>query len=150
MAAKTANVRIPIFHFIRQNADVKKGFVTMAIISLPQPTHINSNANIPLRSPGRLKCATIPRKIKESAKVLGTVRLFRLLPQNITDTPGRFKPCCRAETVSRTFSCQQPVRTIKITKLSYTLLAMLCFWQYNIALKGRRVPRLQSPEASMT
>ena len=52
------------------------------IIAVPQPTHINRNANSPLKSPACLKCATIPRKIKESAKVPATVRLIRLLPQN--------------------------------------------------------------------
>jgi len=93
MAAKTASVRIPIFHFIRQNADVKKGFATMAIISLPQPTHINLNATSPLKPPARLKSATITRKIKESAKVRPRVRLFRLLPKNITTSPRCLIPC---------------------------------------------------------
>lgn len=150
MAAKTATVRIPIFHFIRQNADVKKGCVTMAIMAVPQPTHINRNANSPLKSLARLKSATNAPKIKESAKVRGVVRLFRLLPQNITATPRRVIPCCLPETVSRGFSCQRRVRTIKITKLSYKSQAMAGVWLHSLADKSRWVPRLQSPEASMT
>jgi len=72
-------VRIPIFHFIRQNM----GCVTMAIIRLPQPSLINLDATRPYNSVARLKSATITGKIKQSSKVRNRVRLFRLLPRII-------------------------------------------------------------------
>ena len=100
MAAKTATVRMPIFHFIFQKFDVKSGCVTMAIIAR---LHINPNANSCFKPPARLKSATISRKIKESVKVPARVRLFRLLPQNIIN--GQVSPvlCCFLETVLAVF-----------------------------------------------
>jgi len=70
----------------------------MAIIALPQPTHINRNAISRYQSPVRLKSATTTGKIKESSKVLAEVRLFRLLPKNITESDTHFLPCCIPET----------------------------------------------------
>jgi hypothetical protein len=99
MAAKTASVRIPILHFIRQN----KGCVTMAIIQLPQPIHNNLSATRPQFSLARLKSATATGKIKESSKVLAKVRLFRLLPK-ITNFPlSPTPPRCAPATFPSTF-----------------------------------------------
>jgi hypothetical protein len=88
----------------------------MAIILLPQPTHINRDANRSNKPPARLKCATVLRKIKESSKVLARVRLFRLLPQSISKCPELLSPRCTLETIRLEISCGEGVGTIKITK----------------------------------
>jgi len=71
----------------------------MAIIWLPQPTHINPSATSPDQSPVRLKCATTMRKIKESSKVPKRVRLFRLLHEIIAPSYSGAFNCCFLETI---------------------------------------------------
>jgi len=85
---------------MRQNADVKKGCVTMSIIAQPL---INRDASRPATSAVRLKSATITRKIKDSAKVPARVRLFRLLPENIIQRFRRSVPWCFRETSHANF-----------------------------------------------
>jgi hypothetical protein len=55
----------------------------MLIIWLPQAIDNNLSATRAGLSAVRLKCATKAGKIKESSKVLGRGRLFRLLPKII-------------------------------------------------------------------
>src|SRR5687767_13851421 len=82
MAAKTATVRMPIFHFIRQN---RNGCVIM-LIWPPRLSLYNQDAKRPSACQSGLYSATKIGKMRKCSKVPRNsqpVRLFRLMPRII-------------------------------------------------------------------
>ena len=108
----------------------------MAIIWLPEPTHNNLNATGVRLSPARLKCATIPQRIKESSKVPAKVRLFRLLPRIIIRSFSPTFNCCYRRNNSFETLLQRPFGDDKDNK---TVIFI------SVARLQIEQPRLQGP-----